>query len=118
MKKQLVNLCLYAAAACAVTVPGFAQSSQVTVKVPFNFTVGATAMPAGDYLLREEPTGVVFITSQELRKTIGVLTSADTPEHSNEPALKFDKINGRYSLSEVIMLSEPSRRIIGSPKAK
>ena len=114
MKKQLTNLCVFAAAACAATVPGLAQSSQMLVKVPFAFTVGSTAMPAGDYSVREDSTGVMFITSQELRKTIGVLTSADMPNQSSEAALRFDKVNGRYSLSEVVLSSEPSRRILGS----
>lgn len=117
MKKQLLNLCLCAAAACAATVPGFAQS-QILVKVPFDFTVGPTAMPAGDYLLREDSTGVVFITSQELRKTVGVLTSADNPNQANETALKFDKVNGRYSLSQVIMYAEPTRRVLYTAKTK
>jgi hypothetical protein len=111
MKKQLVSLCLSAAAAFAATVPGFAQS-RLLVKVPFDFTVGVTAMPAGDYLLQEDSNGVVFITSQELRKTVGVLTCADNPNQTNETALKFEKVNGRYSLSEVVMFSEPSRRIL------
>jgi len=118
MKKQLLQLCLLAAAACAASVPGFAQSSRITVKVPFDFTVGATAMPAGDYMLQEDSTGVVFITTQELGQTIGVLTSADSPDHNNEPALRFDKVNGRYSLSEVVMYAEPSRHILASAKAK
>ncbi len=116
MKKQLINVCLFAAAAFTATVPGLAQS-QILVKVPFDFTVGATPMPAGDYSVREDSTGVMFITSQG-GKTIGVLTTADVPNQSNEAALRFDKLNGRYSLSEVVLLSEPSRRIIGSPKSK
>lgn len=119
MKKRLLNVCLLAAAACAASVPGFAQSSRITVKVPFDFTVGSTAMPAGDYLVEEDSSGVVFITSEgTTRKTIGVLTSADLPDRNNEPALRFDKINGRYNLSEVMMYAEPSRRIITSSKAK
>jgi len=119
MKKQLANLCLFAAGALAAAVPGFAQSSpQLMVKVPFEFTVGATPMPAGDYSLREDASGIVFITSQDQRKTIGVLTSADTPNTGNETMLKFDKVNGRYSLSQVSMYSEPSRRILSSPKSK
>jgi hypothetical protein len=118
IKKQLVNLCLLAAAACAAAVPGFGQSSQILVKVPFDFTVGSTTMPAGDYSLREDSTGVVFITSQELRKTIGVLTSVDAPNQTNDTALRFDKVNGRYNLSEVIMFAEPSRRIVASAKSK
>ena len=118
MKNHLVNLCLFAASSFVSAVPGFAQSSQLVVKVPFAFTVGSTPMPAGGYSLREDSSGVVFITSQESRKSIGVLTSADNPNQSNETALKFDKVDGRYSLSEVIMFAEPSRRIIASPKAK
>ncbi len=120
MKKQLLNLCLFAAALCVATASGFAQTSQIVVKVPFEFTVGSTAMPAGDYMLREDSTGVVFITSQELRKTIGVLTSADAPNQGNESALRFDKVNGHYSLSQVVMFAEPSRRILtaSTPKTK
>jgi hypothetical protein len=86
--------------------------------VPFDFTVGSTPMPAGDYSVREDSTGVMFITSQELRKTIGVLTSADTPNQGNDAALKFDKVNGHYSLSEVILATEPSRRVLGFSKGK
>jgi hypothetical protein len=117
MKKQLLNLCLFAAS-FVVAVPGFAQSSQILVKVPFEFTVGSTAMPAGDYSLREDSSGVVFITSQERRKTIGILTSADSPNLSNESALRFDKVNGHYSLSEVVMFAEPGRRILPVARTK
>lgn len=117
MKKQLIHLCVFAAAACASTVSGLAQSD-LRVKVPFDFTVGSTPMPAGDYSVREESTGVMFITSQELHKTIGVLTSADVPNQSSEASLKFDKVNGRYSLREVVLASEPSRFILGSAKTK
>ena len=118
MKKHLMNLCLYTAAACAASVPGFAQSSQLLVKVPFDFTVGATTMPAGAYAVREESNGIVFITSQENRKTIGVLTSADNPNQGNETSLHFDKVNGKYMLSTVAMFAEPSRRIVSAPAKK
>jgi hypothetical protein len=106
-----------AAGAYASTISCFAQGA-LTVKVPFDFSVGATPMPAGDYLLREDSSGVVFITSQERGKTIGILTCADAPSQYNETALKFDKVNGRYSLSHVMMFAEPSRRILGSAKNK
>ena len=118
MKKQLMNMCLYAAAACAATVPGFAQSAQILVKVPFEFTVGETTMPAGDYSLREQSNGIVFITSQERHKTIGILTSADNPNQANETSLRFDKVNGKYTLSTVAMFAEPSRRVLAAPAKK
>jgi len=117
MKKQLINLCVFGAAALAAAVPGMAQS-EILVKVPFSFTVASTPMPAGDYSLREDSSGVVFITSQDLHKTIGVLTSADLPNQGNETALRFDKVKGQYSLSEVVLWSEPSRHILGSSKSK
>ena len=118
MKKRLLDLCLVAAAACAAPAPGLAQSPQILAKVPFDFTVGSIPLPAGDYALSEDPMGVVFITSQELRKTILVMTNADIPNHSGEAALRFDKVNGHYRLSEVVRLSEPSRRVLASAKFK
>ena len=111
MKKQIVKLCLFAGASFAAAVPGFSQS-EILVKVPFDFTVGATAMPAGEYALREDSSGIVFITAQGIRKTIGVLTSAENPNTTNETALRFDKVNGKYTLSTVSMFAEPSRRIV------
>ena len=117
MKKQLIDLCVFGAAALAAAIPGMAQS-EILVKVPFNFTVASTPMPAGDYSLREDTNGIVFITSQELHKTIGVLTSADQPNQGNETALRFDKVKGQYNLSEVVLWSEPSRHILGSAKSK
>lgn len=111
MTNKLVNLSLFAAAFSA-SLPSFAQSNQLQVKVPFDFKVGSTPMPAGDYSLRGDPSGIVFITSQGLHKTIGVLTCADNPNQNNETALKFDKVNGVYSLSGVVMFAEPSRHIL------
>ena len=110
-------MCIYSAVALAAAVPGMAES-EILVKVPFNFTVGSTPLPAGGYSLREDASGVVFITSQDLHKTIGVLTSADLPNQGNEPALRFDKVNGQYSLSEVVLWAEPSRHILAVPKTK
>src|SRR5215469_1959388 len=75
MKKAFVHMCLLVSAAILGPATGLAQS--LTVKIPFAFAIGPTVMPAGDYFLREDSTGVVFITSQGLGKTIGVLTSAD-----------------------------------------
>lgn len=106
-----MNVCLYAGAAIAAAVPGFAQS-EILVKVPFDFTVGATQMPAGDYAVREDSSGVLFITAQAQRRTIGVLTSADSPNFANETSLRFDKVNGKYTLSTVSMFAEPNRRIV------
>jgi hypothetical protein len=58
-----MNFCLFAATACAV------ESDPREGAVRIHRRRDA----AGNYALREESSGIVFITSQELRKTIGVL---------------------------------------------
>jgi hypothetical protein len=93
---------------------GFAQSSaHVTVKVPFEFTAGNATLPAGDYSFQEDQSGVVTISSLNTLKSIMVLTNADTNvSDAAEPLVKFDKVNGAYTLTEIQVAGEPGRRIV------
>jgi hypothetical protein len=93
---------------------GFAQSSaHVTVKVPFDFTAGNVALPAGDYSFQEDQSGIVTISSLNTQKSIMVLTNADTNvADAAEPRVKFDKVNGAYTLTEIQVAGEPGRRIV------
>ncbi len=110
-----LKVSLFSAAALALTASqGFAQSAgKVSVKVPFGFTAGSTALPAGNYDFSEDRTGVMYISSAENHKAIVVLTNPEPGGTGrDQPSLKFDKVNGQYSLTEVNMLGEPSHRII------
>ena len=115
MNFTTVKLSVISAAALALSASqGFAQTSgKVSVKVPFDFVAGVTALPAGTYNFSEDHTGVMHISSQELHKAIVVLTNPEPGLNAGDTAsVKFDKVNGQYSLTEVNMLGEPSRRLI------
>jgi hypothetical protein len=93
---------------------GFAQATgHVTVKVPFAFTAGNVTLPAGDYSFQEETSGIVTISSLDTHKSVMVLTNADTNvADASEPRVKFDKVNGAYSLTAIEIAGEPGRRLV------
>ena len=94
-------------------VPGFAQSSErVSVTVPFGFTAGSSTLPAGRYNFTGDASGVMFISSLDTRKSIAVLTNAGTNRGEGLPALKFDRINGVYNLTEVDMADATGARVL------
>ncbi len=115
MKLTNLKVSLFSAAALALTASqGFAQSTgKVSVKVPFEFNAGTTLLPAGTYNFSEDRTGVMYISSVENHKAIVLLTNPEPGAQGRDlPSVKFDKVNGQYSLTEVNMSGEPSHRII------
>jgi len=110
-----LKLSFLSAAFLALTATsGFAQTSgHVTVKVPFAFTAGNVTLPAGEYNFQEEQSGIVTISSLSTLKSVMVLTNADTNISSEDaPRLKFDKLNGAYTLTGIELAGEPGRRIV------
>ena len=110
-----LKLSFLSAAFLALTVTsGFAQtSSHVTVKVPFQFTAGNVTLPAGDYSFQEDHEGIITISSFSTLKSVMVLTTPDSLASSaTSPLVKFDKVNGAYTLAEIDMTGEPGRRIV------
>jgi hypothetical protein len=110
-----LKLSLFSAAFLALTATSaFAQNSgHVTVKVPFSFTAGNVTLPAGDYAFQEDHTGIVTISSLNSLRSVMVLTSADNAiSESDQPRLKFDKVNGVYSLTEIEIAGEPGRHLV------
>ena len=110
-----LKLSFLSAAFLAVTATsGFAQTNgHVTVKVPFQFTAGNVTLPAGDYSFQEEHSGIVTISSLDTRKSVMVLTNADTSvADASEPRVRFEKVNGAYSLAEIEIAGEPGRRVV------
>ena len=115
MKNMTMKVSLYSAAALALSaVPVFAQQSgRVSVKVPFDFTAGTAALPAGDYDFQEQPNGVVLISSAAQHKAIVVLTNPETgAREAAQASVKFDKTGDQYSLTEVDLMGEPARKLI------
>jgi hypothetical protein len=110
-----LKLSLFSAAFLGLSATsGFAQATgRASVKVPFEFTAGSVTLPAGEYNFQEDRTGVVIISSLDSRKSVMVLTNTQGSYFSNEQtALKFDKVNGSYELTEVDVQGEPGRRLV------
>jgi hypothetical protein len=82
----------------------FAQERQTLVNIPFNFTVGDKALPAGEYLIRrnrKDADTVWAIQHKDSGKTVLFLTrqvhSADTQGAAKFVFTKYDDL---YFLSE------------------
>ncbi len=115
MKNATLKVSLYSAALLALsTVSGFAQQpGHVTIKVPFEFTAGSTVLPAGDYDFKEEPNGVLLISSGAQHKAILVLTNPESVARPDAPArVKFDKTGEQYSLTEVDILGAVGHKLL------
>lgn len=80
-------------------------TGEIEAKVPFEFTVDNTRLPAGDYVIR--PVGEESITSLELVSAngkLGVLMAPMNAEANDVPKISelvFDRISNRYFLREI-----------------
>jgi len=91
----------------ALAAPGLFAQTRVTAHIPFDFTVTAVTMPAGDYSLTEMPggSGVIKITNNETRKSAMVLAPSSYSTHkgktTDEGKLIFHRYGDQYFFSEV-----------------
>jgi hypothetical protein len=113
---RTLKVSLFSAAMLAVSaVSGFAQANnKVAVKVPFEFVAGTTTFPAGNYEFSQDQNGILYISSAETHKSAMILTNAEPVAlfTATAPAVKFDKEEGVYSLSEVSLADAMGRRVI------
>jgi hypothetical protein len=113
MKRQIVSLLgvfgLLLVAACAN-----AQSVNVNANVPFDFTVGKSILPAGEYSIQSlaSATGTVLaIRGEDSAKNM--LASANTAETLNpspNSRLVFHKYGDKYFLAQIWLQGERTGR--------
>jgi hypothetical protein len=80
----------------------------VIVHVPFDFTVGDTQLPAGNYTLSADADNpsVLLIASADRQHLAYVLTtSSSSIERLDQPKLEFTEVEGRHFLSKVVTSS-------------
>ena len=82
----------------------FAQSEQITVNIPFNFTVGERTLPAGEYVLqrnRRDSNTVWFIRNRSNRSAVVMLTqSVLANDVQQKTKLVFRRYDDLYFLAE------------------
>src|SRR5690348_2495101 len=74
-------------------------------KIPFGFHLNDTALPAGDYVVKDTGiSGVLQIRDEQTGKSIVVMTKSRTTGKNDAPRLVFHRIGDQYFLSQVWML--------------
>ena len=71
--------------------------------MPFDFIVGQTQLPAGDYVFTEQTDpAIVAIASADRRHFAFVLTFSDGSDAPvTQPELVFDRVGGQYFLARI-----------------
>ena len=112
MKRQIVSLLsvvgLLLVAACAN-----AQSVNVKANVPFDFMVGKSTLPAGEYSIRSTSTGASSVLAIRGGKTNEMLASANQAQALNpspNSRLVFHKYGDQYFLSQIWLQGERAGR--------
>jgi hypothetical protein len=75
---------------------------RLIAKVPFDFVVGRSILPAGSYVVSETTTtGVVSIASADNRHHVLVLTNGDSGRPPAHPELVFKRFEGQNFLARI-----------------
>ncbi len=117
MKKTIANLAVFSLLGVASLC---AQSSTVKATIPFDFTVGKTVMPSGEYRVSfGSPQGVILARAADGRSGV-MSTSNATSRNSNlgEGKLVFNVYGHRRFLSQVWVPGLMSGREVVKTKAE
>jgi hypothetical protein len=99
--KNLIARLLVVGTALAGAAAVYAQSKTVTAAVPFNFYMGSTAMPQGDYRVTETSDGGVVVL-QTTNAAKAITTFGVSGKSQDEPArLVFRRYGETYFLTQV-----------------
>jgi hypothetical protein len=97
MKRVYLSLWLFAGLACV----GLKAQSIMTADIPFNFQLGNSAMPAGQYQVHYAP-GMLVLQNWEARKSAAVLTiPKDRKETPKTGILAFNRYGDTYFFAGV-----------------
>ena len=112
--KRITAIALLAFAGVIGTGKALAED-QLSVRMPFDFTVGSKTLPAGRYSITRESETLIAIRKHNSRDGILSMTSQE-PNQSAKNVLVFDRYNGHYFLREI--LCETGKMNLGLPRSK
>jgi hypothetical protein len=118
MSRTTARVIVAAAVMSAAGVSIASAQTRVVAKVPFDFVVGETVMPAGSYTVQgvEDEAGVVSVESADGRAAAVTLAQSTAPlEAFTEPHLVFEKFGGRYFLARVVAGAGDEQKILLTP---
>jgi len=102
---------------CAGTAQAQIEQRVIHVNVPFEFTVGDKAFPAGDYSFVRIAPGRLDLRNSEDHVLLSLLThSVELRESSPATKLKFSSVAGGHALTQVWVENETVGYELAAPK--
>ena len=89
-------------ASLATCTGAIAQQPALKANIPFDFRVGDTWMPAGEYTISSPQREIVQLRSADLAKTATIVSSQSSHESDSGSELVFDKYGNQYFLHRVL----------------
>lgn len=104
--------------AAAVNIALSSASAQTTVKanIPFNFRVGSTSMPAGDYRIKTTESGVVWIDKSDESAHAVALAMTDSDPATPPAKLVFSRYGSQYFLRKTLNANGEDQSTFGESK--
>ena len=113
---------IVAAVAVAVGRPSVARAEGeglVTAKIPFDFIVGDTLLPAGNYMISETSSGptVLMVESTDGTRVslVSTIPTISTDGSVAQPDVQFEKLGKEHFLSRVDLHDGTAREVVLSP---
>lgn len=120
-KRVLVMASLFALSIMAVAQVALAQESMVA-NIPFEFSVGKTTLPAGEYSVRKSITNSDVLLIQRTDQSASLYVPSNSAVASETPSdskLVFHRYGDRYFLSQVWTAGNPrGRQLMKSSREK
>ena len=105
---RISTVTLLAIASLAACGSAIAQGSNIKANIPFDFTVGNTWMPAGEYTISSPLQHIVQLRSADNAKTAEIVSTQGYNESRSGSKLVFDKYGDQYFLRHVLCPSVAS----------
>ena len=100
--KKLVSMCVLTLAAVLSAGSAFGAGTGITVHVPFDFVAGTAKLPAGDYQVAQDDSGVVMITNLQTRTSFATMPESSVATgYGAQPGVSFVKTGGNYYMKVV-----------------
>jgi hypothetical protein len=100
--KRISAIALFTIAILAAATGLVAQEPAVKANIPFNFTVGETSMPAGEYIISRPDSHLVKIQSADRQYVALVVSSHSYDEAGATGKVVFDKYGEYYFLRRIL----------------
>jgi hypothetical protein len=101
--KRIPTIALLTIASLGTATGAIAQDRAVKANIPFNFTVGDTWMPAGEYVISSPQREILQVRNVDDRSKIATIVDSESYNESTSGGkLVFDKYGNQYFLRHVL----------------